>query len=256
MKKVILLSVLTLMAGLALMAQPKNVAHRGFWRTEGSAQNSITSLQKAHEAGCYGSEFDVWITTDGVPVVTHDAVWDGTRIEDTSYPELQFRQLDNGEFLPTLQQYLQMGKKIPDMQLIMEIKTHKTDERNDKAVDICVDLVKRLGLESQVEYIAFSRRVCKRLYELTPGSKIAYLAGDLSPREAKDSLHCNGIDYNEKIFLKHPEWLREAEKERVEVNVWTVDGEENLRRHSTTKGIDIITTNDPTILSGILSPNK
>lgn len=69
-------------------------------------------------------------------------------------------------------------------------------------------------------------------------------------------LHCNGIDYNEKIFLKHPEWLREAEKERGEVNVWTVDGEENLRRHSTTKGIDIITTNDPTILSGILSPNK
>lgn len=62
---------------LPLLAQPKIVAHRGFWRTAGSAQNSLTSLQKSAELGLYGSEFDVWITADGVPVVFHDAVWDG-----------------------------------------------------------------------------------------------------------------------------------------------------------------------------------
>lgn len=256
MKKFFVWAVLTCLTSLPMLAQPKMVAHRGFWRTEGSAQNSLTSLQKAYDAGCYGSEFDVWITTDGVPVVTHDAVWDGTRIEDASYPELQFRQLANGEFLPTLQQYLQLGKKLSDMQLILEIKTHKTDARNDNATKICVDLVKKLGLEEQVEYIAFSRRVCQKLYELTPDSKIAYLSGDLSPREARETLHCNGIDYNEGVFKKHPEWLQEAAKEGLEVNVWTVDGEENLRKHVNTKGIDIITTNDPTILSDIITKKK
>lgn len=256
MKKILLWAVLTCMAGLPALAQPKIVAHRGYWRAEGSAQNSLTSLKKAYEAGCYGSEFDVWITTDGVPVVTHDAVWDGTRIEDATYAELQFRQLANGEFLPTLQQYLQLGKTMPDMQLIFEIKTHKNDERNDKVTKMSVDLVKKLGLEDQVEYIAFSKRVCQKLAEFTPGSKIAYLNGDLSPREAKEQLHCNGIDYNESVFKKHPEWLQEAEKEGIEVNVWTVDGEENLRNHVNTKGIDIITTNDPNILSDIITKKK
>ena len=41
------------------------IAHRGYWKTEGSAQNSISSLQNTHRIGVYGSEFDVHITRDG-----------------------------------------------------------------------------------------------------------------------------------------------------------------------------------------------
>ena len=52
--------------------QTKVIAHRGFWKTSGSAQNSITALVKADSIHCYGSEFDVWITTDGQLVVNHD----------------------------------------------------------------------------------------------------------------------------------------------------------------------------------------
>ena len=56
-----------------LWAQPKVIAHRGYWNCDGSAQNSIASLGKAQKLGIYGSEFDVWMTSDGVPVVFHDA---------------------------------------------------------------------------------------------------------------------------------------------------------------------------------------
>lgn len=49
------------------------VAHRGYWKCEGSAENSLTSLQKSHEAGCWGSELDIWLTADGRLVVNHDA---------------------------------------------------------------------------------------------------------------------------------------------------------------------------------------
>ena len=31
------------------------IAHRGYWKTAGSAQNSITALQKADSIHCYGS---------------------------------------------------------------------------------------------------------------------------------------------------------------------------------------------------------
>ena len=168
MKRILLLALATTLLNTALLAQPQIVAHRGHWRTDGSAQNSLASLQKAADLGLWGSEFDVWITSDGVPVVFHDAEWEGMRIEDTPYPVLMNRRLSNGEFLPTLQQYLQLGKKLPYIRLVLEIKTHKSDERNLQIVKTCLDLVRALDLERRVDFIAFSRFVCEQIHALSP----------------------------------------------------------------------------------------
>ena len=244
-----------LLVGLTAVAQPKIVAHRGYWRTDGSAQNSITSLQKAAAVGCYGSEFAVWLTADGVPVVFHDATIDGIRIEDTTFATLMNHRLQNGEFIPTLQQYLTEGSKIEGCQLILEIKPHRNEVRDKRIADMCVELVRTLGLEKKTEYISFSKVVCQRLHEITPDSKVAYLNGELAPAQIKE-MGLTGIDYNEKVFVKHPEWLQEAKQLGVEVNVWTVDGEENLRHHVNLEGVDLITTNDPEILKGILAEQE
>ena len=254
MKKIFIIMA-ALLVGLTAVAQPKIVAHRGYWRTDGSAQNSITSLQKAAAVGCYGSEFDVWITADGVPVVFHDATIDGIRIEDTTFATLMNHRLQNGEFIPTLQQYLTEGAKIEGCQLILEIKPHRNEVRDKRIADMCVELVRTLGLEKKTEYISFSKVVCQRLHEITPDSKVAYLNGELSPAQIKE-MGLTGIDYNEKVFVKHPEWLQEAKQLGVEVNVWTVDGEENLRHHVNLEGVDLITTNDPEILKGILAEQE
>lgn len=254
MKRIFILMA-ALLVGLTAVAQPKIVAHRGYWRTDGSAQNSITSLQKAAAVGCYGSEFDVWLTADGVPVVFHDATIDGIRIEDTTFATLMNHRLQNGEFIPTLQQYLTEGSKIEGCQLILEIKPHRNEVRDKRIADMCVELVRTLGLEKKTEYISFSKVVCQRLHEITPDSKVAYLNGELAPAQIKE-MGLTGIDYNEKVFVKHPEWLQEAKQLGVEVNVWTVDGEENLRHHANLEGVDLITTNDPEILKGILAEQE
>ncbi|MDD5971695.1 MAG: glycerophosphodiester phosphodiesterase family protein, partial [Paraprevotella sp.] len=254
MKRIFILMA-ALLVGLTAVAQPKIVAHRGYWRTDGSAQNSITSLQKAAAVGCYGSEFDVWLTADGVPVVFHDATIDGIRIEDTTFATLMNHRLQNGEFIPTLQQYLTEGSRIEGCQLILEIKPHRNEVRDKRIADVCVELVRTLGLEKKTEYISFSKVVCQRLHEITPDSKVAYLNGELSPAQIKE-MGLTGIDYNEKVFVKHPEWLQEAKQLGVEVNVWTVDGEENLRHHVNLEGVDLITTNDPEILKGILAEQE
>lgn len=254
MKRIFILMA-ALLVGLTAVAQPKIVAHRGYWRTDGSAQNSITSLQKAAAVGCYGSEFDVWLTADGVPVVFHDATIDGIRIEDTTFATLMNHRLQNGEFIPTLQQYLSEGSKIEGCQLILEIKPHRNEVRDKRIADMCVELVRTLGLEKKTEYISFSKVVCQRLHEITPDSKVAYLNGELAPAQIKE-MGLTGIDYNEKVFVKHPEWLQEAKQLGVEVNVWTVDGEENLRHHVNLEGVDLITTNDPEILKGILAEQE
>lgn len=251
MRKYFFIFLLTLAVG-TVAAQPCVVAHRGYWRTDGSAQNSLASLRRAAEIKCYGSEFDVWMTADGVPVVFHDATIDGIRIEDTTFATLMNNRLSNGEFIPTLQQYLYEALKYPDCKLIFELKSHRTPEREKCAIGKSLELIKMLGLEGRTEYISFSRHACEHIHSQMPDAKVAYLSGDLSPKEVK-ALGLTGIDYHQKVFEQHPEWLNEAAEEGIEVNVWTVDGEQDLRHHATLKGIDIITTNDPELLLQILS---
>lgn len=250
MQRLINLFLLTL-CSLVTLAQPRVVAHRGHWRTEGSAQNSITSFQKAASIGCWGSEFDVWVTADGVPVVFHDGTIDGIRIEDTTYATLMNHRLANGEFIPTLQQYLLEALRWPDCRLIFEVKPHRNAKRDALISELSVELVNMLGLASRTDYISFSKNACKKLHELAPEAHVAYLNGDLSPEEIKE-MGLTGIDYNIKTFEKHPDWPLEAKKLGLEVNVWTVDGEEELTRFAKMPGIDIITTNDPEILIKII----
>ena len=238
------------LSSLVCLAQPHVAAHRGYWKTEGSAQNSIASLKKAAEIGCWGSEFDVWLTADGIPVVYHDSTIDGIRIEDTTYATLMNHRLQNGEFLPTLQQYLQEAKLHPNCRLIFEIKPHRGEKRDGMIAELSVELVNMLGLADRTDYISFSKHVCKKVHELAPEAKVAYLNGELSPKEIKE-LGWTGIDYNTKIFEKNPDWALEAKKLGLEVNVWTVDGDDALKRFAKMPGIDIITTNEPQVLMNI-----
>ena len=68
----IALSALAALSASAADHDVKVIAHRGYWTAPGSAQNSIDALAQAAKAGCYGSEFDVWMTSDSVIVVNHD----------------------------------------------------------------------------------------------------------------------------------------------------------------------------------------
>ena len=73
-----------------------------FLETQGSAQNSITSLLKADSIGCYGSEFDVWLTKDNGLVVSHDGIIQGHKVEESTLKELTGLWLANGECVPSL----------------------------------------------------------------------------------------------------------------------------------------------------------
>ena len=199
-------------------------------------------MEKAAEERLYGSEFDVQVTLDGKLIVNHDAKFQGFVIAETPFKELKKIKLKNGEKLPTLKKYLKAGKK-QDIQLILEIKSHKSKEVEDKMAADIVKMVKKMGLQKQVEYIAFSLNICEQLAKLTPESEIAYLNGNLSPAELKKK-GINGIDYNQKVLEKHPEWVEEAHRLGMKVNVWTVNKEDMMRKFIDMK-VDYITTDYP-----------
>ena len=246
MKKYLFMAFALLFAMAPSVAQNRAsqvIAHRGYWKTEGSAQNSLTSLRKAHEIGVYGSEFDVHITRDGKLVVHHDDDIQGVNIEDADYSEIKNKRLGNGEKLPTLDAYLKVGKKLKGTQLILEIKKHKTEANEDRCLEAVLKMVKKMGMERQVEYISFSKHVCDQLVKLAPGAKISYLNGELSPMEAKQAGY-TGIDYKDKVFDKHPEWIVEAKRLGLVTNVWTVNKKEEIK-HFFDEGVDFVTTNEP-----------
>lgn len=224
-------------------AQTKVIAHRGYWNCEGSAQNSIASLTKAAEAKVYGSEFDVQMTKDGEIVVNHDDSIEGKVIGDTPYAALKDLTLKNGETLPTLDDYLKVGKDLPGIQLILEIKPHQTKEAEDEATATIVRKVKEMQMEKQVEYISFSMNVCEQLVELTPTSEIAYLRSDIAPKELKEK-GINGIDYHVKVLAEKPEWIEEAHRSGMKVNVWTVNEKDRMQQMHDLK-VDFITTDYP-----------
>ena len=72
--KILMVALMLLAMTPAIQAKSltKTVAHRGYWNCEGSAENSLASLRKAHDVGCWGSELDIWLTSDGGLVVNHD----------------------------------------------------------------------------------------------------------------------------------------------------------------------------------------
>ena len=242
MKRTLISAIALLACIVGMQAQTQVIAHRGFWKTEGSAQNSITALEKAAEEKLYGSEFDVQVTLDGKLIVNHDAKFQGFVIAETPYKQLKKIRLNNGEKLPNLKKYLKKGKKL-DIQLILEIKSHKSKEVEDKMAADIVKMVKKMGLEKQVEYIAFSLNVCEQLAKLTPESEIAYLNGDIAPAELKKK-GINGIDYHYNVIEKHPEWVKEAHDLGMKVNVWTVNKEDMMKKLIDRK-VDYITTDQP-----------
>lgn len=223
--------------------QSRIIAHRGYWQTAGSAQNSIAALEKADSIGVYGSEFDVQRTKDGVLVVNHDPTIGGVKISEANYADIKDMKLKNGEMLPTLSEYLDKGRENKAAKMIIEIKTQPTPTAEDKCVDRVLKLARESGYHTDMEFISFSKRVCQRLRDRAYGAKISYLGGDLTPQQVKD-MGLTGIDYSAKVYKEHPEWIAEAKKLGLTVNVWTVNDPKEIS-YFLAQGVDFVTTNNP-----------
>lgn len=222
---------------------PRIIAHRGHWTVEGAAQNGLVALREAAAAGVYGSEFDVQMTKDGVPVVCHDPVEGGVSIADRTYEQLKRTRLANGESLPLLSDFLDEGKKLPHVKLILEIKSQPTAEADSILTEKVVEMVNAKGLQSQVEYLAFGLKICEQVARLAPSSHISYLRGDIAPADLK-AKGITDIDYNAKVFILHPEWIGQAHALGMTVNIWTPG---TLRELTSVIALrpDFITTDHP-----------
>ena len=231
------------------------IAHRGAWKAQSHPQNSIASLKEAVKLGCEGSEFDVWMTADGVLVVNHDADFEGMEIETSTYQELLTKKHENGEKLSTVEEYLKAGKKQKGTKLIFEIKPSKISvERSIEVAEKSVLAVKKMKAEKWVDYITFSYEGGLKAIEMDPNANVAYLTGDKTPAELKEAGFF-GFDYNINLLKKNPQWIKEAQDLGLTVNAWTVNSEEDLNWFLD-QNPDFITTDEPELLFKLIEERK
>ena len=252
MKRIILMSVTIiglLLSGSSAFAQKQCgiVAHRGFWNCEeaGYAKNSIAALRCAQEHGFWGSEFDVNMTSDGVLIVYHDSDVKGKKIEKHPYADFKDFKIQNGEVIPTIDMFLEQGKKYPETMLVYELKPHSCDQVEDRFIELTIEKLKEHELldPSRVMFISFSLHICEVLAKELPGFTVQYLNSDKNPEElAKKGI--NGVDFNKELYRVHRKWYDMARAHNMSVNVWTVNKESSMKEMFL-MGVDQLTTDNP-----------
>ena len=254
MKQLLFFFAFILLLGSSNLTGQEIIAHRGYWKTTGSAQNSIASLMKADSIALYGSEVDFWLSSDGVPVVNHDAevTLNGEKlvVQDTPLATLRKVTLSNGETLPTVEEYLDAFAQCKHVKLIIEFKSHKSKEREDLLAEKVMDMVRQRGLQEKVEYIAFGVNFVQQARKLDPKAPVFYLNGDLSP-QVLATMGLSGFDYHYNVLYKRPEWVKKAHELGQKVNVWTVNKPEDIQKVIDLK-VDFITTDEPLLVREIL----
>lgn len=248
-------------SSLTLNAQQTKIkiaAHRGFWKNHAAknAENSVKSLELAQANAFWGSEFDVHLTKDNVVVVFHDDDIDGKPIHSCNYDEIKNHTLSNGEKLPTLEDYLEQGTKSSKTMLVLEIKEQESNLRTIVLTKKCMEILKEKKLydPSRVMFISFNLAACKYVAKYAPQFTNQYLNGDIAPKHLKQ-LGINGLDYEFDVLDKNPNWIKQAHKYGMSVNVWTVNTKENLQR-MIDLGVDCITTNEPLLLRSMLQERE
>lgn len=212
------------------------IAHKGYWKSVNSAENSISALIAADKLGIDGSSIDVSCTSDDSIIVAHGPNHRGMVIAETPFIKLREKHLSNGEVLPTLNEYLNVADSIKTrMKLFIEIKDKGTENR-------IIDMVESHNLLGNVVFTSYSLSSCNKVLKRDSTLTVGNHRGELKPEE----LHKYGIKfmcYNIDILKVHPEWIKEAHR----LGMWVVAGgsRKSELMWLVTHEVDYIGTDDP-----------
>lgn len=236
----------------------KIIAHRGFWNCEEAAfaHNSVAALKCAQVAGIWGSEFDICMTSDEVLVVHHESKIEGKSIEKSLYADIKDFKLENGESLPTIDEYLEQARKYPETMLVYEIKPHSSVETENRIIELSIAKLQEYELFSpdRVMFISFSIHICEVLAKQYPDFIVQFLGSSKNPDELAEK-GINGVNYNHKVYSIHKNWYRMARKNHMNVNAWTVNNVSDMKR-MLKLGVDYITTDYPLTAQQLIQGRK
>lgn len=233
--------------------------HRGY--AAKYPENTLISFKAALELGVDAFEFDVWLTSDKIPVLMHDGnakrtcgvdrhVRDMTLAEvkelDAGYAEkFGDKFTGQGVTVPTLEETLELALSVrPDILFGVEIK-----EYTEENVDITVELLKKYGVFDRCWFYAFNGRIIKYIKEKYNGRTMGY--PDVQMKEFAPDTY----SYYEEIGLSmnfvKSELCDFYAKKGFPMHMYCADTEDDARL-CIERGADLITANDPLPLMKVL----
>jgi glycerophosphoryl diester phosphodiesterase len=239
---------------LPIFGEVTIIGHRG--SPCSAPENTLASFKQAMEAGADFIEFDVHLTKDGIPVVTHDPQLGRTVC--ISYPIgvncLTLEELRNydagvlyhhnfkGERVPTLEEVFAFadGK----IGMMIEIKTGSAHEL--KLAEAVMHLIEnKENRDKPILVASFSPLVLSRVKELNPKQPILALA---EYQEEFEAHHENAPEYyGLGVGLITKEMVSSLRENGKKVWVWTVN-DETLKDNLIAMGVNGLITNRPMAL--------
>lgn len=236
------------------------LAHRGL--AIDAPENTMLAFERAVRAGAEYLETDVHVSADGAAVLAHDptlkrvAVGRAERVADLALAELRRVDLGAGQGFATLGELLHA---FPGVRLNIDVKT-------DAAVAATVEAVRRADAADRVLLTAFSDARRRRLASMLPG--VAASAGRASvlrahaasvtrnaPLMRRAVAGANALQIPERVGrlrLLSPALVDTAHAAGLEVHVWTVNEEAEMRR-LLALGIDGIVTDRADLALRVIS---
>lgn len=249
-----------------------NIAHRG--GALEAPENTLVAFAKALQSGANALELDVWMSADGVLFVLHDETVDRTtdgRGLLSAQTRTEIERLDaafrwNPENLPapplrgigvTIPSLEEVFRSFPEIPMIVELKTQEPE-----AVDGLGKLLEKYDRWDSVIMASFHQGTVKKMRERFPEAltsagrnevKRFYLLhwaglGGL----ARSPAHSFQIPERSGVFdLLSRRMLRALRRRGMDVYVWTVDEEPDMRRIMD-RGVQGIITDRPSVLARVL----
>lgn len=222
--------------------------------------NTMSAFELAQAQGADGIELDVWLSSDGIPVILHDEHVDATTNGRGSIREMtlaQIKALDAGssfapEFaetpIPTLEEVFDHFRN--SLLINVEIKAADNSDaaQSDGIEQATADLILRYALTHNVIISSFSLITLKRFHAILPQVELGFLYATY------DAL---GDPFIEKCRYLHPyhqlvtpEYA--AEHARWPINVWTVN-EPKRALELAAMGVHGIITDVPDVIRAALA---
>lgn len=233
--------------------------HRGYCAKY--PENTMISYEAAMDLPLNAIEFDVWLTSDKVPVLIHDGNCLRTCGVDVHVRDLTLAQVKEleaayeqkfgdtykgqGVTIPTLEELLiKREEKRPDLMLGVEIK-----EYTEETCDITVAMLKKYGVFDKCFFYAFDAAIIKYLRTKYQARTMGYPDFQMRNYEADSYSYYAELGLN--IKFVRSEILPIYQAKNLPMHMYCADTEEDVRM-CIDKGADLITANDPIPLLKVL----
>ncbi|MDX1617902.1 MAG: glycerophosphodiester phosphodiesterase family protein [Balneolaceae bacterium] len=243
------------------------IAHRG--ASAYYPENTMSAFRGAVEMDAEMIELDVMMSSDGIPVVFHDAQLNEHTNGSGSvadYTLKQLKQFDAGGWfdskfsdqrIPTLEEVLKFAQG--KIALNIEIKTESvTDGLYGGVEEKSIDLVEKYDMEKHVLFSSFDYRAVRHIKRLDSNIPAALLyeknqSGNMLPSELVSTYNADAFNCSYQQLTRKR--LRDILSHDIPVFVYTVNEKRRMRR-LINKGVAGIFTDKPDLLNKVVKEVK